>query len=186
MTKIDLINDTELFDEVYGPEPEAWWDFSPIETLDLSTFGSETWAWSLCRQVADQYVKAMSRGSDWWNPNIAEHIFGWFGELVHDGKGNYLIGSFITGPVFAISHFAPRTLRGGMEMLAELAEDYRHPVVCAVPQPKADMLARLGWTQGPEIWQWFAGEEILKRTCLNLSAVRFAERHPDLYESMVP
>lgn len=71
--------------------------------------------------------------------------------------------------VFALSHFAPSTLREGMELIRYLA-DFHQAIVMAVPLKQARQASRCGWQPLATTTQWFAGQYVTKYVLGNQKA----------------
>lgn len=114
-------------------------------------------------KVQQQYERAMGRQSNYIG-NVKDHILNHNG-VVYEDNGNYLVGT-IKDNTFLISHFAPKSLRGGMEMLKGIKEGGLK-VVLAVPSYQGNQLNKLGFKSVGQIPQYFDGDIVLKNVYAN-------------------
>ena len=175
------------------PSPLFWWEeFKKIDTEWLRYGYAEDEA--IAAQIQTQYQAAITRNKSWYLRSLDCHILSGSGIVYDHGDGNYLVGFFWPDPddpdqetpVFQISHFAPRTLRGGMSMLADLGELEHEPVVAAVPLDKAEMLQRLGWELGPSFPHVHPEMGfMMKHVCFNRAAVRYVRCHQQWFDQLL-
>lgn len=120
--------------------------------------------------IASQYERAMSRRSSYVCETLASHL-----ErpetLVYEGfhdedEGSFLVGQETEIGVFAISHFAPKSLRAGVALMHNAARDIV-PLVLAVPAYQAKQAMKAGWRLLTTTRQIFAGEWIQKFVLIN-------------------
>lgn len=125
-------------------------------------------------QFQEQYESAISRTSDYVNDHIYAHLCNQNGALVHRYKSSFVAG-FKSEGIFILSHFAPYSLREGMEHLKVLQE-LPFKVLIAVPEYQAQMLIRLGFDFAGITYQFFGGElvekQVLTNFCWKLSEFR--------------
>ena len=108
--------------------------------------------------IAAQYESAMTRRRS-YVCDLDNHINSYYpGQkiYIHRYKESYLVG-YKVGEVFIISHFAPFSLRQGMEMIRSLGL-----AVAAVTPDLSTMLRRCGWQYCGQIPQEFDGEICMK------------------------
>lgn len=100
--------------------------------------------------IAAQYEAAMTRRRS-YVCDLANHIYN-CDVRIHRYRRSYLVGYENEG-VFIISHFAPYSMREGVEMMKRLGM-----AVAAVTPDLSGMLQKCGWSYHGTIPQWFAGE----------------------------
>lgn len=129
-----------LADAAYELEEAALLAEEIEETFNLQLLSP--WEADGVAHIVDaQYRAAISRRSD-YACDLEAHILRGAG-AVFRFKGSYLVGVKENG-VFVVSHFAPRTLREGLEMMKNLADGLA-PVTMAVPFFLARMAIRAGF-----------------------------------------
>lgn len=121
--------------------------------------------------VRDNYEAAMSKRSDYLCSDLAAHLSNHGVRFCRDHEeGSALVGCRYIAEelgVFVVSHFAPATRKGGVEML-KAASKQGTPFVFCVPENLASQLVRLGfWDTKIDIPQWFAGKYVQKRVVVN-------------------
>lgn len=130
----------------------------------------KVWSEKEADKIASQYERAMSRRSSYVCETLASHL-----ErpetLVYEGfhdedEGSFLVGQETDIGVFAISHFAPKTLRAGVALMHNAARDIV-PLVLAVPAYQAKQAMKAGWRLLTTTRQIFAGEWVLKFVLIN-------------------
>ena len=121
-------------------------------------------------KIASQYERAMSRRSSYVCETLASHLERpetFVYEGFHDeDEGSFLVGQETEIGVFAISHFAPKTLRAGVALMHNAARDIV-PLVLAVPAYQAKQAMKAGWRLLTTTRQIFAGEWIQKFVLVN-------------------
>jgi hypothetical protein len=133
-----------------------------IESTDDKAFYEE-YGDCLIVRIWKQYADAMSRRRpDSVLPfeNFYYYVISGPAE-VFEYEGNYLIGQFRKN-LFMVSHFAPKTLRGGMECLREIM-GYNN-IIFTVTDDLKDMLLKLGiyGNEKASISMFFRGELVKK------------------------
>ncbi|MEM4360349.1 MAG: hypothetical protein QXT45_07465 [Candidatus Bilamarchaeaceae archaeon] len=82
------------------------------------------------------------------------------------GTDDFVVGRFV-GRTFVASHFAPQTMKGGVDVLTDLLH-IDTPVVFAVPETLADQLERIGYRRGQIIVpMFFRGNVVYKHILAN-------------------
>lgn len=142
---------TEYIDELHG-----W---------DILDYVKPVWQfpgnyYDLADRIQEQYEAAITRRSTYIG-DLAGHVLRG-GGLVYENQGSYLVGN-VVGAVFVVSHFAPKTLRSGYEMVKYLP----FPAVAAVPDAQANMLLKAGWRYLTDVPQFFAGEIVMKHVMVS-------------------
>ena len=121
-------------------------------------------------KIASQYERAMSRRSSYVCETLASHLERpetFVYEGFHDeDEGSFLVGQETEIGVFAVSHFAPKTLRAGVALMHNAARDIV-PLVLAVPAYQAKQAMKAGWRLLTTTRQIFAGEWIQKFVLVN-------------------
>lgn len=117
-------------------------------------------------EVYDNYDRAIGRTSN-YRGNLIGHMSSGSGLIYapNPKTSNALIGNTV-GDIFIVSHFAPASLREGIELLNS-AEENGVPVVIAVPEYQSSQLERLGFEMITSIPQYFAGEYVTKNVLIN-------------------
>lgn len=144
-----------LPDEIQEPELPAWF-------FELG-WEDEGWA----GLIDQNYAAAMAKGSD-YRCDLESHIMRGCGIVYQPyayERDSALVGSFIE-EVFCVSHFAPNSRKGGVQILKE-ALNSQTPMVICVPQHLARQLQRLGFTYKGEIPQIFNQKLITKQVMVN-------------------
>lgn len=97
--------------------------------------------WRHKENIQNQYERAMSRS---WDHicDLSNHIY-YPSTRVWAYKRSYLVGYEHEG-YFIVSHFAPFSLREGMEMMREIASSYSK-IIIAVPFKQARMMIKCGF-----------------------------------------
>ena len=112
----------------------------------------------------------MSRRSSYVCETLASHLERpetFVYEGFHDeDEGSFLVGQETEIGVFAVSHFAPKTLRAGVALMHNAARDIV-PLVLAVPAYQAKQAMKAGWRLLTTTRQIFAGEWIQKFVLVN-------------------
>ena len=85
------------------------------------------------------------------------------------GTEDRLVGQFI-GDIFAVSHFAPKSGRSGVDALTDLLHTST-PVVFAVPDKLADQLERIGFLRSDIIVPMYFRGEVQHKNILANKAV---------------
>ncbi len=115
------------------------------------------------RAMYDQYRNAMHRHRTYtWSGFPAKFERGWDGILY---KRSALLGSDTNG-YFHVSHFAPKNLREGYELIKQVAGSTQ-PTVFTVTDDLAKQLEKAGFKQLAEIPQIFNGEVVNKKVMIN-------------------
>ena len=114
--------------------------------------------------IQKQYELAIGRTSS-YRGNVYNHVLNRFGIVWEPIKRNYLVGQERFG-VFCVSHFAPSSIRKGMEMMREVLHSSM-PVCIATLPYQANMLRKIGFNEVGKVPQWFAGELHLKTVMVN-------------------
>ena len=114
--------------------------------------------------IQKQYEAAIGRTSN-YRGDVANHILKRYGIVWEPIKRNYLVGQERFG-VFCVSHFAPSSIRKGMEMMREVLHSSM-PVCIATLPYQANMLRKIGFKEVGKVPQWFAGEVHLKTVMVN-------------------
>ena len=121
-------------------------------------------------KIASQYARAMSRRSAYVCDTLAHHLARPETEVYEgfhdDDEGSYLVGQKTEFGVFAISHFAPKTLRAGVSLMHHAARDIV-PLVLAVPAYQAKQAMKAGWHLVGMTRQVFAGQMVGKFVLIN-------------------
>lgn len=121
-------------------------------------------------QIASQYERAISRTSDYVCPNLVGHLQYPDTRVVegfHDNdESSFVVGQESKNGVFAISHFAPKSLRSGVALMHNLARDII-PMALAVPAYQAKQAMKAGWHLVGLTRQLFDGELIQKFVLIN-------------------
>lgn len=148
----------EYFDDSYGEEDENREKSSQFMCI-RNVYSEEE-----AEVIYDQYVKAMSRGS-----NYLGDVYSWVlsegTQVIESEDGDYVVG-FRCGSAFVLSHFAPRTLSSGTRFLQKLSM-WGQSVIASVLPKQAGMLERLGFKKVGEIPQWFNGVVETKSVMVN-------------------
>lgn len=95
-------------------------------------------------RIFDQYKKAMNRRRDYTWKGLARKYDRGYTYGIEDSKGNALMGYPLFGKGFVASHFAPKTLRGGMDLISSLNAS-KYPVMFSVTEDLSPMLTKLGY-----------------------------------------
>lgn len=114
--------------------------------------------------IQKQYESAIGRTST-YRGNVAGHVLNRFGIVWEPIKHNYLVGQERFG-VFCISHFAPSSIRKGMEMMKSVLH-HNMPVCIATLPYQANMLRKIGFKEVGYAPQWFNGEIHQKTVMVN-------------------
>lgn len=163
-----------------------WWDeyydnVPRLENIWDDCLGRMAWvevpeAYEDCYDIRDRYEAAMSKRSDYVCRDLAEHLYYYGVAYCPDPQeGSVLVGCKETAEkygIFVVSHFAPASRKGGVEMLKAGARA-GFPVIFAVPDNLAQQLVRLGYRNTEvTIPQWFAGEYVTKTVVVNQAATK--------------
>lgn len=83
--------------------------------------------------IQENYEKAISRTSD-YKADLYQHIANWYGVIYQPDKTDtsVLVG-YTFRDIFLVSHFAPSSLRKGLDLIKHAASDSM-PIVIAVPE----------------------------------------------------
>lgn len=117
-------------------------------------------------EIVDNYEKAISRKSDYignlysWLESGIPQIYKPF-----ENDNSVLIGPMVDN-IITVSHFAPSSLRKGVELINEAATS-RIPIVMAVPEYQSNQLEKAGFRYVTDIPQFFAGEIVMKKVMIN-------------------
>lgn len=114
-------------------------------------------------RIDRQYKSAMSRRNDYLC-DLESHIYRGACTVVRY-KDSYLVGNMNDG-VFTVSHFAPKNMKEGVEMMKFFALGY-FKIVFAVPFFLARMAHKLGFEWVTSTHQIFAGKSCLKHVFVN-------------------
>lgn len=172
--------DSEDYDEI-NPMSAAIASYADgLARDDWGTVISEIGSWyglRYCKSYAEaervqhQYEFAIGRTSD-YRGNVSGHIISRHGIVWEPIKHNFLIGQERYG-VFCVSHFAPSSLRKGIEMLKSVLH-HSMPVCIATLPYQANQLRKLGFHEVGHVPQWFAGEIHMKTVLVNDSVDIYA------------
>ena len=97
--------------------------------------------------------------------NVYNHVLNRFGIVWEPIKHNYLVGQERLG-IYCVSHFAPSSIRKGMEMMRTVLKS-NMPVCIATLPYQANMLRKIGFREVAKVPQMFAGELHLKTVMVN-------------------
>ena len=131
-------------------------DFVDPAVLPLLT---QDEAWEVAPTVASQYETAMSRRSD-YQCDLQAHIESGMCRVYAHPNGSFLVGNVQDG-VFVVSHFAPKSLRKGFEMMRDIA-DGEARISFAVPFYLARQALKAGFEWVADTHQVFNGRSCLK------------------------
>lgn len=139
--------------------------FKSTEKSVLET--TQGWTKDALRRAYRQYVEAMCRkraGSQL----SKEAFWGYLSQpsvRVFRYNGSYIFGQ-LGGGIFKVSHFAPATMRGGVDAVQALLSTDQ-ACVLAVPKDMALMLERLGHEDQGTVQMDFRGESMDKHLFSN-------------------
>ena len=121
-------------------------------------------------RIAYQYEKAISRTSNYVCETLTAHVQRPEISIVEgfheNDEGSFVVGQMAENGVFAISHFAPKSLRSGVALVHNLARDII-PMALAVPMYQAKQAIKAGWHLIGMTRQLFNGELIYKFVLIN-------------------
>ena len=155
MMRLSLNEISKLLDEerVFSPLNRRIFNLDINEGCSLSAARIGT--------INAQYKKYMKRRSSYLCASFSNHVK-WHADNI-ELNGSYLIGNKAKSEskVFIGSHFAPKSLRGGINLLKTIKET-NLIVLLAVTDGLADMLERLGYVYILDVPQFFDGELVMK------------------------
>ncbi len=125
--------------------------------------------WDELRTLRDQYEAAMSRQSSYLCRDLADHAanYAFVFKYEHkNGTASYLVGNVLRD-VFIVSHFAPASLKGGVEMMRWINEKASFNVAFAIPFRLAKMACKLKFDYICTSHQLFAGHCVIKHVFCN-------------------
>lgn len=157
-----LINESSFKDEEYGV-----------------IYSSQDW--EECCSIEHQYERAISRTSTYHCQSLADHVYSGHG-LVYKYKSSYLVGNYYCEEAFVLSHFAPKSLKEGMEMMEFVSYKETIPMVLAVPHRQAKMAIKCGWDLVGLTQQIFGGEMVQKVVLCNRALSN--DKYWALYEKL--
>ena len=150
-----LLEEEELIVEC----PREWTYHLIPHVLKIGEYGT----------VIAQYKKAMSKHSTYVCNTLFHHIFNEYGKVLKY-KHSYCVYYDTIGKereyVKIFSHFAPYSMREGVEMLKHL-RDSEDLCVFAVTPYLGEMLKKLGYIYIADIPQLFEGKAIMKQIYCN-------------------
>lgn len=114
-------------------------------------------------QIDAQYRKKIALHSD-YHCDLWSHIYFGYGS-VFKYKDSFLVGYLQEG-VFIVSHFAPASMKQGVEMMRELANGYES-ICFAIPFFMAKQAIKLGFEWIGSTHQLFAGHACFKHVFVN-------------------
>ena len=162
MPKVSFDWESEYYDTL---PPKIQVEEGPSSCLPPWFFKVEDEEWA--SEIDHNYEKAISRGSSYCC-DLFSHIIGGYGVVFQPHaykRASALVGQFIEG-IFCVSHFAPDSRKGGVELLRGTLSTETPFVIC-VPEYLAQQLLRLGFRRVGQIPQYFAGEIIAKQVMVN-------------------
>lgn len=120
----------------------------------------------LLSEIQANYEKAMKRKSTYIG-NLEGYLASgnavFYSPFIGDNSG--LAGTTVND-IFIVSHFAPSSLRKGLELIKEASNSHM-PIVMAVPEYLANQLEKAGFNFMFEIPQYFNGEIVMKKVMYN-------------------
>jgi len=129
------------------------------------------WQREAFRRAYNQYATAMRRrrpGSELPEGAFVSYVQSRARVFRH--AGSYIFGQ-LAGGIFKVTHFAPKSLRGGVEAVKALL-DSEQATVLAVTADMAGMLEKLGYACVAVLPSNFRGEEVDKHLFTNNPALR--------------
>ena len=134
-------------------------------------------------RIHNNYSKAIGRTSD-YRGNLNYHVTSLSGIIYQpdSSSDSVLVGNQV-GDIFIASHFAPESLRSGVNLIKDAAESSM-PILMAVPAYQAKQLEKAGFKFVTEIPQTFGGEIVSKHVMINEA---FTEHDlATVYSELVP
>jgi len=151
-------------DDDHNDHNDYWRD----ELIGITTVDDEETA----DRLQKQYESAIGRTSNYVG-DLYSHILSHNGLVLFDDKNESAVVGYSSpirgGRVFIVSHFAPYSLRSGVNFIRYLA-NLKHPIVMAVPDYQSNQLLKAGFRKVGSIPQHFGGELVMKNVMVNDNA----------------
>ena len=163
----DIIDGIDIYgyDEEYEDEGQYDDNNWREELVGITTISDE----NIANRLQDQYQKAIGRTSTYVG-DLYNHILSHSGRVLFDDRDESAVVGYPIqlrgGSAFIVSHFAPYSLRSGVNLIKYLSK-IDHPIIIAVPDYQSRQLSKAGFRKVGIVPQHFDGEVVMKNVMAN-------------------